>query len=81
MAVQRRRCVWLQRALAREAVTFKAVRNDVVWDGVPALLANPACSVEAAALSAGYADAAGFSRAFSRRMGCSPSRYRALLTT
>jgi len=30
----------------------------------------------AAPFTAGYADAAGFSRAFSRRMGCSPSRYR-----
>jgi AraC-like DNA-binding protein len=69
----------LQRALAREGLTFKTVRDDIVWDGVPALLANPACSVEAAALSAGYADAAGFSRAFSRRMGCSPRRYRARL--
>jgi AraC-like DNA-binding protein len=66
----------LQRALAREGVTFKTVRDDVVWDDVPALLANPACSVEDAAVSTGYADSAGFSRAFSRRMGCSPSRYR-----
>ncbi len=66
----------LQRALAREGVTFKELRNSVVWDGVPGLLSNPDCSVEHAAASAGFADAAGFSKAFKRRMGCSPSAYR-----
>ena len=66
----------LQRALAREGVTFKDVRDDVLWDGVHGLLANPQCSVQAVAMQAGFADAAAFSKAFKRRMGCSPSGYR-----
>ena len=66
----------LQRALAREGVTFKEVRDDVLWDGVHGLLANPQCSVQAVAMQAGFADSAAFSKAFKRRMGCSPSDYR-----
>ena len=66
----------LQRALAREGVTFKEVRDDVLWDGVHGLLANPECSVQAVAMQAGFADSAAFSKAFRRRMGCSPSGYR-----
>ena len=66
----------LQRALAREGVTFKEVRDDVLWDGVHGLLANPECSVETIAMQAGFADSAAFSKAFKRRMGCSPSGYR-----
>jgi AraC-like DNA-binding protein len=66
----------LQRALAREGVTFKEVRDDVLWDGVHGLLANPECSVQTIAMQAGFADSAGFSKAFRRRMGCSPSGYR-----
>ncbi len=66
----------LQRALAREGVTFTDVRAEVLWDAVPSLLANPSCKVQAVAMQAGFADAAGFSKAFRRRMGCSPSDYR-----
>ncbi len=66
----------MQRALADEGMTFRDIRDGVVWDGVPGLLANPDCSVEMAAVSTGYADTAGFSKAFKRRMGCSPSQFR-----
>jgi len=66
----------LQRALAREGLTFKEVRDDVLWDGVHGLLANPECSVQAVAMQAGFGDSAAFSKAFKRRMGCSPSGYR-----
>jgi AraC-like DNA-binding protein len=66
----------LQRALAREGVTFKEVRDDILWDGVHGLLANPECSVQAVAMQACFADSAAFSKAFRRRMGCSPSGYR-----
>jgi|SRR5262245_4952456 len=66
----------LQRALAREGVTFTDLRAAVLWDGVPTMLANPSCSVQAVAMQAGFADAAGFSKAFRRRMGCSPTDYR-----
>ena len=66
----------LQRALAREGVTFKEVRDDVLWDGVHGLPANPQCSVQTVAMQAGFGDSAAFSKAFRRRMGCSPSDYR-----
>src|SRR4029453_3226202 len=66
----------LQRALAREGVTFKTVRDDVVWDGVPALLANPACTVEEAAGSTGHAAPPVFARASTRGGGSPRSRYR-----
>src|SRR5262245_13401896 len=70
----------LQRALGREGVNFKTVRDAVLWDGVPALLSNPSCSVQSVAMRAGFADTAGFSKAFKRRMGCTPSRYRRRLS-
>jgi AraC-like DNA-binding protein len=71
----------LQRALVREGITFKEIRDRVIWDGVPGLLSNPACSVETIAARSGFADAAAFSKAFKRRMGCSPSRYRERLVS
>ena len=66
----------LQRALDREGTSFKEIRDRTVWDGVPTLLSNPASRVEMLAATTGFADAAAFSKAFKRRMGCSPSRYR-----
>jgi AraC-like DNA-binding protein len=43
---------------------------------VHGLLANPQCSVQAVAMRMGFGDSAAFSKAFRRRMGCSPSGYR-----
>jgi AraC-like DNA-binding protein len=66
----------LQRSLVNEETTFKAVRDAVLWEVVEALLSNPALKVEAVGLSAGFGDAAAFSKAFKRRTGCSPTQYR-----
>ena len=69
----------LVRRLEDERTTFKTVRDAVLWEAVEALLSNPALTVEAVALSVGFADVAAFSKAFKRWAGCPPSDYRGRL--
>jgi len=71
----------LQRRLANQRTTFKAVRDTVLWDVVKALMSNPALKVETIAMSAGFGDAAAFSKAFKRWAGCTPTFYRDRLAT
>lgn len=67
----------MQRGLATERTTFKAVRDAELWEVVDALLSNRSLKVEAVALSVGFQDVAAFSKAFRRWAGCSPTAYRA----
>ncbi|MBX9605011.1 MAG: AraC family transcriptional regulator [Gammaproteobacteria bacterium] len=66
----------LNRRLALEGTHFRALREVVLWEVADALLANPALKLEAIARSVGFNDAAAFSRALRRRVGCAPSVYR-----
>lgn len=66
----------LNRRLAREGTHFRALRDAIVWELTDALLANPTLKLEAVARSVGFNDAAAFSRAFTRRAGCTPAAYR-----
>src|SRR5262249_26185786 len=66
----------LRRRLADEQTTFKAGRDGVLWEVVEALLSNRMLTVEAVALSVGFADVAAFSNAFKRWAGTSPTEYR-----
>ncbi len=71
----------MQRRLAEERTSFKAVRDTVLWEVVTALLSNRLLKVEAVALSVGFGDVAAFSKAFKRWAGCSATAYRVRLTT
>jgi AraC-like DNA-binding protein len=72
----------LQRKLADERTSLRALRDSVLWKTVEALLSNPSLKVEAIALSVGFSDLAAFSKAFHRRRGLPPTHYReALLRT
>lgn len=66
----------LRRALLREATSLRRVRDRVLAETSRALLSNESLKVEAVGQSVGYADAASFSRAFTRWAGHSPARYR-----
>jgi AraC-like DNA-binding protein len=66
----------LHRRLAGEQVTFTQLREATLWEVAETLLANPAVSVKTVALTVGFADVASFSKAFKRRAGSSPTRYR-----
>lgn len=66
----------LNRRLAREGTHFRALRDAIVWEVTDALLANPTLKLDAVARSVGFNDAAAFSRAFTRRAGCTPAVYR-----
>ena len=68
----------LQRQLDQELINFRALRDGVRSDLARALLANRALKVETVALTVGFAEAASFSKAFTRWSGHSPTRYRAL---
>ena len=66
----------LQRQLEQESTTFKVLRDGVRSELSRALLANRALKVEAIAQSVGFAEAASFSKAFTRWSGHPPTRYR-----
>lgn len=66
----------LRARLQDEGTTFGSVRDEVVWEVVTVLLANPNLTVEAVALSVGFGDVAAFSNAFKRWAGCAPTTYR-----
>jgi AraC-like DNA-binding protein len=66
----------LQRKLAQEGTSFRTLRDAVLWEAVEESLSNPALKIEAIALSVGFSDVAAFSKAFRRRKGYSPTRYR-----
>lgn len=67
----------LSRRLAQEGVTFKQLRETVLWELVEVLLANPTLKLEAVAVSVGFSDAAAFSKALKRRTGLTPRAVRA----
>jgi AraC-like DNA-binding protein len=71
----------LQRRLAEEGTTFRALRDGVLWEAVEVLLSNPSLKIEAIALSVGFSDVAAFSKAFRRSKGYSPTRHRAMLAS
>jgi len=66
----------LQRKLADEGTTFRALRDATLWEAVEVLLANPSLKIEAIALSVGFSDVAAFSKAFRRWKGYPPTRHR-----
>ena len=71
----------LQRRLAEEGTSFRALRDAVLWEAVEVLLSNPSLKIEAIALSVGFSDAAAFSKAFRRWKGYPPTRYRETLAS
>lgn len=81
-AVAKRLCVserTLQRQLHQESVGFQAILDGIRRELSQALLSNRALKVETIARSVGFAEAASFSRAFSRWSGCTPTHYRTRL--
>jgi AraC-like DNA-binding protein len=66
----------LQRRLGEEGTSFKAVRDRVREETARALLSNASLKVEAVGLSVGFAEAASFTKAFTRWAGQSPTRFR-----
>ena len=68
----------LQRRLDEEGTSFKAVRDRVRQETARALLSNGSLKVEAVGQSVGFADAASFTKAFTRWANQSPARFRAL---
>lgn len=66
----------LQRRLEDEALTFKAIQEDVLRAIAEAELRSPALAIKEIAASVGFADAATFSKAFRRWTGYAPGRYR-----
>lgn len=66
----------LSRRLAEQGCSFKQLRDDVLWEIVEVLLANPALKLEVIALSVGFNDAAAFSKALKRRTGLTPLELR-----
>jgi AraC-like DNA-binding protein len=69
----------LQRKLAEEGTSFRALRDAVLWETVEVRLGDPSLKIEAIALGVGFSDVAAFSKAFRRWKGCSPTRYRETL--
>lgn len=67
----------LQRALAKERVSFRELLADTRLDVADHLLTNTKMSVSGISEILGYANTSAFSRAFSKARGCSPSQRRA----
>lgn len=68
----------LDRHLARECVTFRALSRAVLVERAQALLLDPASSISEVALALGFSDPANFTRAFRRATGMVPSEFRAV---
>jgi AraC-like DNA-binding protein len=66
----------LRRHLQRQGSTFHELRDEVRRARAITLLANSEMPIDAVARELGYADVAGFTRAFQRWTGQSPSTYR-----
>jgi len=69
----------LQRYLATENTSFSALVDLTRKQHAHALLENKSLSIEAVALSLGYADTSHFTRAFKRWMGVTPKYYQTQL--
>jgi AraC-like DNA-binding protein len=66
----------LQRLLAAEGTSFRAVLDGVRLERAERLLAEPGARIADVALAAGYEEPAHFTRAFRRWRGVSPSAFR-----
>jgi len=66
----------LQRRLARSALTYSDVVQEVRFSMASDLLANPDMNIADIAFAAGYENAPHFSRAFKRLTGMTPRDYR-----
>jgi AraC-like DNA-binding protein len=66
----------LQRRLARNGRTYRALRDEVALEEARWLLADPARSIAEIATRLGFADPSTFTRAFTRWSGTSPARFR-----
>ncbi|NUF53772.1 helix-turn-helix transcriptional regulator, partial [Acinetobacter seifertii] len=69
----------LQRYLATENTSFSVLVDLTRKQQAQDLLENSAISIEAVALSLGYADTSHFTRAFKRWMGVTPKYYQTQL--
>ena len=66
----------LNRRLAQEGTSFRALRNTVIDRWACDHLTETTASVESIATALGYQDPANFRRAFRTRMGITPQKYR-----
>ncbi|MDM4765060.1 AraC family transcriptional regulator [Pelomonas sp. SE-A7] len=70
----------LDRYLKKEDLNFRDLSQQVRFEQACELLREPGATVAQVALRLGFSDAANFSRAFRRVLGCSPSEYQQRLT-
>ncbi|MFY8274244.1 AraC family transcriptional regulator ligand-binding domain-containing protein [Pseudoalteromonas sp. SSDWG2] len=71
----------LQRRLASEGTSFRAELEALRRHKSASLLSDTQLSISEVAYLCGYSEISAFHHAFSRWFGCSPSRYRANITT
>jgi len=67
-----------QRCLARRGLTYSALVEEVRFQKAVGLIKMPGVTIAEAALDARYSNAENFTRAFRRRYGVPPTRYRKL---